>query len=428
MLKKKAALLSALTAVLGLTPGCGGQERPGDAPTDQDPITLHVFQAGAGITDTEFKELIADPVKKKYPHLTLELLRETKETNRNDLVASGRFPDLIFTSSLGVPGFLDIGLASDLNELIDKSKTDLNAFEKRAIDEIKAFGKDGQVYALPFSLNGGVMFYNKTIFDRAGLPYPKDGMTWEETIELAKKLALKVPDVRALSNEGGIRVAEDMRLPYADPDTQKAAVNSDKWKYLFRILKDINDIPDNKNAKGALAGFQKDQTVAMYTNYLGRLGEFEEMKKQGIAIDWDMVSMPVLKDDPQGMQTEAHVLMISSMSKQRETAFQVVRFLSSDEEVQTRVAKKARISSLKDDKFKQMFGSELTALQGKNVQSVFKTKYGPNAYPSNYNTAIRTIGGKKLAEYYEGKDANSALREWEEEANKAIAEAKAAGK
>ncbi len=49
-------------------------------------------------------------------------------------------------------------------------------------------GGDGALYALPYRSDFWVLFYNKTLFDKAGVAYPAADMTWEQYAELAKKM------------------------------------------------------------------------------------------------------------------------------------------------------------------------------------------------------------------------------------------------
>ena len=48
---------------------------------------------------------------------------------------------------------------------------------------------DGGLYALPFRTNDWVIYYNKKIFDDAGVAYPTNDMTWEQFFELGKQLS-----------------------------------------------------------------------------------------------------------------------------------------------------------------------------------------------------------------------------------------------
>lgn len=47
---------------------------------------------------------------------------------------------------------------------------------------------DGGIYAVPFEFNNLLLYYNKDIFDKAGLEYPTEDWTWEDMLSDAKKL------------------------------------------------------------------------------------------------------------------------------------------------------------------------------------------------------------------------------------------------
>ena len=47
---------------------------------------------------------------------------------------------------------------------------------------------DGKTYALPYRTDFWVLYYNKKMFDDAGIQYPEN-LTWDEYEDLAKKLS-----------------------------------------------------------------------------------------------------------------------------------------------------------------------------------------------------------------------------------------------
>ena len=55
---------------------------------------------------------------------------------------------------------------------------------------------EGRVYGFPTNVAVDALWYNKEIFDRAGIPYPRGPWTWEEFIPLAQRLTLRDPDGR----------------------------------------------------------------------------------------------------------------------------------------------------------------------------------------------------------------------------------------
>ncbi|MEF3306860.1 extracellular solute-binding protein [Paenibacillus sp. GYB003] len=150
---------------------------------------LDTFAGMAG--QRGIKLLLCSPPK--YPNITFELLTAKSP---EDLAASGVVPDLVATSNVYVKYMLDLGFGEDLQSMVKTSGTDLGKVEPEALNEPKKFGPKGEICGLPFSMNYGVMLYNKEIFDKLGISYPKDGMTWSQTLELARK---------ATRTDGGVR-------------------------------------------------------------------------------------------------------------------------------------------------------------------------------------------------------------------------------
>jgi multiple sugar transport system substrate-binding protein len=424
-----------VACLTGLLSGCGTAEKAAGVSNTttngklaEAPVTMQVFQAGAGISDTEFKELISDPVHKKYPNISLELVRQTKDVTADSLVAAGQFPDLLFVDSLNLNTFLDLNLLFDMSELAKKYNVDIHHFEKRAIDEIKRYGTQAQLYAMPFSINFGALFYNKDIFNKAGISYPHDNMSWEDVIELANKLAARDPDISGVAYDGINRMAVSLRVPFVDAQTGKARLTTEEWQSTIRLFKALNDIPDNKRVKKARNGFEVDQKAAMLVSYGARVGEMEELLKNGKSFDWDLTTFPYLKEaKSQGMETESHVLAVSSTSPNKDAAFQIAAYLTASNEVQSEVARNARISSLSDEKYKKLYGANLQSLQGKNVAAIFKNRFGPNAKASKYDPLVKTAINAALKKVISGVDVNTALREAENMANQAIDSSKQGG-
>ncbi|CAG7645846.1 hypothetical protein PAESOLCIP111_05036 [Paenibacillus solanacearum] len=437
-------LFCSLSLIALAVSGCGGgtaQDKTslapapsisGDASSVQPigggkPVTLKVFQINAGITDQEFQENFVSAVKKKFPNVTMELVRNGKGTTKEELMTTGQFPDIILTTSWDMVQFQDAGLLTDLNEYIKKTSFDLNRYEKNTVDSIKLYSDRGELFALPYSFNFEVLYYNKSIFDKTGIPYPKDGMTWEEVIALGKKVTAADPNIRAIDPNGLRWVAQSFLVPFVDPKTEKAALGTDDWKYLYELFKAIEDIPDDKKTKKGVQGFEKDQTLAMYASSGGRIGEIEELAKQGIRLDWDMVTFPLRQGHPsKEVATQAHVLAVSSTAKSKDDAFQVISFLTTDKEIQTRLAKGGAVPAIKDAEARSHFGQDFKTLQGKNVQAIFKNVYGTMGKPTRYDDVVKTAVQSALDKMIKDKlDVNTTIRYAQEAADKAIEAEKA---
>ena len=76
------------------------------------------------------------------------------------------------------------GQMADLSSYIARDGVDLSDYNGLADN----FDIDGKQIAIPFRTDYYALFYNKDIFDEAGVEYPSNDMTWAEFEELAKKV------------------------------------------------------------------------------------------------------------------------------------------------------------------------------------------------------------------------------------------------
>lgn len=291
--------LTILALVIFLLAGCGGGIGRQADPTaneqavveDTNPVTLKLF-IGVPIIDKDINALIIEPVKKKFPHLSIEVVRPGKGSSIQELVAAGQTPDLLYSWNGGLPIYKEYDLLYDLTPLAKKYKVDLGRFEPVIIDSLKAISDKGELFALPFSEDLSALFYNKDLFDRTGVPYPKDGMTWEDAMELAKRLSHTERGVqyRGLEMETIMRLRGAFGITYIDHKTERATINSDLWRNVFETAKSIYSIPNNKPtnllAYGSKPAFLKDQNIAMLaTNNLLSQG-LEDAGNKGLK--WDI--------------------------------------------------------------------------------------------------------------------------------------------
>ena len=74
----------------------------------------------------------------------------------------------------------------DLTPFVKRGDVDPKAFYPAIMDR---FSPDGKVCAIPSDIAPtGLIYYNKKIFDEAGVPYPKAPWTWDDYVATAKKL------------------------------------------------------------------------------------------------------------------------------------------------------------------------------------------------------------------------------------------------
>jgi multiple sugar transport system substrate-binding protein len=123
---------------------------------------------------------------------------------------------------------------------------------------------------------------------------------------------------------------------------------------------------------------------------------------------------------PKGYEVAPHNLVITSTSKYKDEAFKVISLVTSNER-QLAMSRQGRFTSLNDLKAKQEFGADLKTLKGKNLKPLFNYQAAPTVPNSTYATLARNQINPAMNNVIDGKaDINTALREAEEAANKAI--------
>ncbi|CAN7625569.1 ABC transporter substrate-binding protein [Neorhizobium tomejilense] len=101
---------------------------------------------------------------------------------------AGGSKDIDIVTVKDVPNYTNLvraGSISDLSGFMTEQKIDPASFGG-LVDELKI---DGKIYALPFRSDFWVVYYNKDIFDKAGVTYPTNDMTWAQFDQIATKLA-----------------------------------------------------------------------------------------------------------------------------------------------------------------------------------------------------------------------------------------------
>ncbi|RKN83771.1 ABC transporter substrate-binding protein [Paenibacillus ginsengarvi] len=416
-----------VTAIAALA-ACSSSGDPKPAAQKEEeraPVTMKIgVKKGGYLTDEEFKRFIADPVKKKYPYLTAERI-DYDDKLIPEMLASNSVPDIIITNNVnGIPAISEAKLLKPLTEGLKTNGIDLARFEPQPLEAMKAAAQSADLVAIPYTRSFSALYYNKDIFDKFAVPYPKDGMTWQEATDLGKRLTRMdgTTQYRGLEPNVPERMAMQLSLPFVDTKTNRAIVNNELWKKVLVQAAEIYKIPGNEKYAWKTAGinaFTKDRTLAMLADVniitTARLGELTDL-------NWDFAAYPTFPEAPgKGMGADLHIMVPTSTSKYPDEAFRVISAVISDE-VQLDMAKQGRSSILKDDKYKTAFGQDLPFLKGKNIAAAFKTTTADPYRPSLHDTAAMTVIQAELRNMFQkGKDVNSALRDAEEKINSDIA-------
>jgi multiple sugar transport system substrate-binding protein len=306
---------------------------------------------------------------------------------------------------------------------------DITRYNDSMIATIKQYAPNGELFAIPWSHLPMSLYYNKDIFDKFGVPYPKDGMTWDDVADLARKLSREDGGVKYRGFDMVRRLVmqlNQLSLAYVDPKTEKAIVNTDQWKNYFNTFVKIYTVPGNEPiGSDSTTAFFKDQTVAMDVTY----GNFPATSNETQLKAWehiDLVTMPTFKEAPGvGNQYSGASMAVSKTSKYKDQALLMIAAATSDE-AEKAGAQIVRYPTIKCKAVLDEFGKGTPLLVSKNMQSLQKLKVAPTLMSTEYDDLAQAIMRTTFEDIAFGKvDVVTALRNAEEAINKKIAEEKA---
>ncbi|TNJ61995.1 extracellular solute-binding protein [Paenibacillus hemerocallicola] len=414
---------------LSVLAACGGQDKAGGSPNAQSadkpdiasqPAELTIYDSSGNKLDW-IMDNYGNKLKEKFPNYKITIVPQDNAKSLENLISSGGNADIV-TSATGSIVF-DMQMQSDISDLIAKYKYDLSKLEPTTV-EIQKKLANGGLYALPAWTTTGVLFYNKDIFDKFGVPYPKDGMTWDDIYELAKKTTRMDNNVqyRGLSMAfEHIMMLNQLGAAHIDLSTNKSLFTADNFKKAFENLVRFYQIPGNgmPGNKFFFANeqdpFYKNNTIAMFMTLHGGGRTYKD------SVNWDTVTLPILKDKPEiGSQSYPNFFFLSKTSKNRDAAFQVLSYLTSNE-FQQFVVRNGYIPILKDQSIAQQIGADIPEYKGKNIKAALPKTFAPPTIKTKYQSIANTETSAALNAVVSGTDVNTALREAGERVDKKIA-------
>ena len=189
-LLSRAACLAAIgllaLTVGGLALGRPASATPGQATSASSQTNLTWSTWGSSAANNRVWNKVAAMVTKNYPniHITVQMSSFADYFTKLAIEsASNSMPCIVSIQGQRVPGFgQDL---KSLNPLISGSKFQLGVFDPTIL---KDFVVNGKQLALPYDFGPEVIYYNKTLFKKFGLPLPTNTWTMAQFLKDAKAM------------------------------------------------------------------------------------------------------------------------------------------------------------------------------------------------------------------------------------------------
>jgi multiple sugar transport system substrate-binding protein len=296
------------------------------------PLTMTVW---GGEPDRVTYQKRLDLLVQKYPELSVKM----------QIIPSDAYAQKVQTMIAGGTGPDIMEVAENVNAY--SSKNQLLPLDDRAkaagVDLQKSFGAVGgiytykdQTYAIPDRSGAMIVYYNKTLFDKAGVQPPTADWTWDDARTAFK--ALTVPG-KQWGYAGGGWWPQWWSLAYQnggqiiDPTTGKPTVNSpevvEALTWLGDLLTKDGVIPTKQQYADMGADVGGDQAFASGKVAVNTTGFWAIANLLKTDVDWDIA--PMWRGKQQAVSAFGSGLSISRTSKNPDAAFKAIAFLTSPE-------------------------------------------------------------------------------------------------
>jgi multiple sugar transport system substrate-binding protein len=361
-------------------------------------------------------EAVAAEFMKTHPNTKVEIWHQPWEdyfTKLKTLWASGdaaQIPDVLFL--FPVPSYAATGVLEDLGPYIEKTKYDLNDYWPHLLDSAKY---DGKTYGLPRDIGLEVLYYNKAIFDEAGVAYPTDSWTWDDLLAASEKLTKVEANGRvtryALGMEGGKyglwigqnkgTILDDMFKPSKCTISDPAAVQAISF---FSDMMDKNYAMRDaalSQAGGDAAVFQSGQ-VAMIIQNASRVPSFNKAN-----MNYDVAPVPMPKGGQRSAAADGAAWVMSAKSDNKDAAWEFLSWLQSTDGGQKLYTATGEIfpalqSTAKSDAFLKTgqppANRQAFLTEGENA------KVGRNGFFADWDELNSTIISPALAKIWAGEE------------------------
>lgn len=342
MFKRIAAILFAGAMGAAMLTGCGNnKEETKEAKINDDgKIELSLWYSG-GKTAVNVFQKIVDAYNDSQDQYQIETVTQADYDETYEKlqagIAGGKAPDMALLDVDKALNLSEKGLLSDIQPFIEKDETFdqkdyLPVFYEQGVDE------NGKVFAIPAYGTTQVLYYNKAIFEEAGID-PLSITTWQDLAKAAEKMTKAdntvigwepmwgAPNlIDAVLSNGGSILSEDGK---------KVEINSKEWVEVWESFRQW--IHDDKIMKVNSGGQGWEYWYTTIDDVLqNKAGGYTGSSGDQADLDFNVVSameQPGFCEHPSAPSARALqlVMLNSSSDKAKEGVYDFMKFFTTAE-------------------------------------------------------------------------------------------------
>ncbi|MGH2637148.1 MAG: ABC transporter substrate-binding protein [Actinomycetota bacterium] len=339
MTRPRARLAMLLMIVAAACTGAGTDDPTPDGGASSNGLngTISFMVFGDPEELVAYRQLI-DAFEVAEPGITVELV---ETSDRDDLIArlstafsGGAPPDLFLMNYRFYGQFYAKDVLVPLQPYLDAS--DVFRADEFYPQAMEAFQEDGQQICMPQNISSLVVYYNKDLFDEAGVSYPEEGWTWGDFLTKAQALTMDA-DGDGVTEQYGVGMdPEIIRLAPFIWSSGGELVDDETNPTQFTLftaetITTMQNFFDLHAVHGVAPGEEELESEDTETRFLnGTLGMVFSSRRDTPSFrtitdfDWDVAALP-RRGQPAGiLHSDAYCLTTASENK--DEAWRFVEF------------------------------------------------------------------------------------------------------
>lgn len=327
----KKAVAAAMTAILAISllAGCG--KEGGSQQTNADGKAAIRFASWDNADDLDKQQSLVDKFNESQDKIevTLEAYGSDYDTKISAGMGSSDAPDVMYMWNY--PAYAD-GL-EPLDSFIEKEGAE---YKDNFYEALWPYNQlEEETYGIPVGFTTHALFYNKDIFEQAGVAEPTDDWTWDDLKTAAAQITEKVDGVKGFSFQMKPDPYDyEMYLwsnnaAYVDKEgTLSGNLNSKESSEVFQTFQDMEKegmaVATEKNGTDEF----KSGKTAMYVYGAWSIASFDEE-----GLNYGIVKIPSFKNAGKGSVSilSSSGVSISKDSKNKEAAWEFIKFWTGEE-------------------------------------------------------------------------------------------------
>jgi len=273
----------------------------------------------------------------KHPDIKVEVVHAPWSTYFDKIqamMAAEDAPDVMFLHT--IPSWAAKGVLEDLTPYIEESGFPVELYNQELLS---TFMYNGRIYGFPRDNDTTVLFYNKDLFDEAGVNYPDYSWGWQEFLDAARKLTKKDARGRIIQygvvlernkwhlwvHMNGGRIVDDYNRPTKCTLDERAAVEAIQFLRDLVLEYKVTPSPAALSQLGSAAELFTTGRVAMVLSNAAQISSFLTNKSLRFGI------APLPKGKVRSNTLGGAGFVMYSKSKHKKEAWEFMKFLCGPE-------------------------------------------------------------------------------------------------